>query len=200
MVTTSGRYRLLCPRLRDCRCGCPRLISSATRRMYASRHRGAAPHSVGRPFRHPVQRFQSLGNLVLANETPVTHWCCLLWIPPKLEAPPRTALVLPHRSFGRCDGRHKMSEKVAELGARGKALESPYSSLRRAPVRPVSIGIRPQWRPQASWVIRRLWKNPLPDRQGGSAHDRPSAPASKCEASCASARKKPRLSRGFSCQ
>jgi hypothetical protein len=46
-------------------------------------------------------------------------------------------------------------------------------------------------------VIRRLWKNPLPDRQGGSAHDRPSAPASKCEASCASARKKPRLSRGF---
>jgi hypothetical protein len=27
-----------------------------------------------RGLRHPVQRFQSLGNLVLANDTPVTRW------------------------------------------------------------------------------------------------------------------------------
>jgi hypothetical protein len=33
-----------------------------------------------------------VGNLVLANDTPVTRWCCLLWISPKLEAPPRTGL------------------------------------------------------------------------------------------------------------
>jgi hypothetical protein len=26
----------------------------------------------------------------LANDTPATRWCCLLWISPKLEPPPRT--------------------------------------------------------------------------------------------------------------
>jgi hypothetical protein len=78
--------------------------------LYASRHRGAAPHSVGRPFSAPGSTVPIVGNLVLPNDTPVTPGAVCCEFPLNSKRRPKVSLSagMPHHGFGRCDRRHKL--------------------------------------------------------------------------------------------